>query len=77
MLTALTKSGVEGSDCRVGANGGDRGHVQYAPDLGAATPDATAAAEGSAIAIKKGPDQRERQPVCGSGFPTPADEQAK
>jgi hypothetical protein len=44
MLTALTKNRVEGSDIGVGADGGDRGHVEYASDLGAATPDATAAA---------------------------------
>ncbi len=77
MLTALTKCGVEGSDCRVGANGRDRGHVQYAPDLGAATPDVRGTAEGSAIAIKKAPNGQGRQPVCGSVFPIPADEQAK
>src|SRR5271155_5003376 len=40
MLTGLTKCGVEGSDCRVGANGRERGHVQYAPELGPATTDA-------------------------------------
>src|SRR5262252_6150803 len=67
MLTALTKGGVEGFDRRVGADGGDGGHVQYAPDLGAATPDATAAAYGSAVAIERGQTSEGSNLFAGQG----------
>ena len=39
-------------DYRIGTNGGDHGHVQDAADLGTTAPDATAAAQATAVAVK-------------------------
>ena len=51
--------GVKILDDWIGTNRGDHGHVQDAPDLGATTPDTTAAAQATAVAVKgRQPGQR-------------------
>ena len=45
-LTGGAKASVESGDDRVEANGCEGAHIQHLPNLGAAAPDAAAAAQG-------------------------------
>jgi len=59
VFTACTQLGVKVLDDWIGTNRGDHGHIQDAPDLGATTPDTTAAAQATAVAVKgRQSDQR-------------------
>lgn len=44
---------IEGSDGWIAADSRDRCHVEYTPDFGASAPDATTAAQGAAVMVKR------------------------
>jgi DNA-binding winged helix-turn-helix (wHTH) protein len=52
VFPACPQLSVKVLDDRIGTHGGDHGHVQNAPDLSAATPDTTTAAQFSTVAVK-------------------------
>ena len=59
VLTIGTQPQIESSDGGIAANARYRCHIEDAPDLGASTPDATAAAHVSTVAVKwREPGQR-------------------
>ena len=52
VFPARPQLSVKVLDDWIGTNRGDHGHVQDAPDLGPTTPDTTAAAQATAVAVK-------------------------
>jgi hypothetical protein len=52
VLAIRTQPQIESSDGGIAANSRHRRHLQDAPDLGASTPDTTATAHASTIAVK-------------------------
>ena len=52
VLAIGTQSQIVSSDGGIAANSGHCSHIQDAPNLGASTPDTTAAAHASAVAVK-------------------------
>ena len=52
IFPARTQLGVKILDDWIGANRGDNGHIQDAPDLGAPAPDTAASVQASAVTVK-------------------------